>query len=315
MIKDLFSRIKPHVSSPRRFFLLLTSGRLPWLRIPIPDELYLKVLYKEKTGCVLRLNPPITLNEKMQWLKLHNRKPYYSNCADKYKVRKYIAEKIGNNYLIPLIGVWKKPDDIDFSILPNKFVLKCNHNSSDGMIICKDKTKLNIVELIQAMKHALRVNYFYLSREWPYKNIEKCIIGEKYLENSDGSPLVDYKFYCFDGKPRYFMYSLGEAEHKVRNHKFDMQLNSIDYLFKKEPAIAVEDINLPENIGEMIKIVEKLCTGFPHIRIDLYNIDGKIYFGEMTFFSSGGFMNIYSEEFAQEMSDLIDIEKLKNENV
>ena len=140
-------------------------------------------------------------------------------------------------------------------------------------------------------------------------------VGEKYLENSDGSPLVDYKFYCFNGKPRYFMYSLGEAEHNVRNHKFDMNLKSIDYLFKEKVAIEEKDIKLPENINKMIQIVEKLCIGFPHIRIDLYNIDGKIYFGEMTFFSSGGFMKIYSDEFAQQLAELIDIDEIKYKNL
>lgn len=305
-----FKRLSRHLESPRKFFLMLTSGRIPGFRIPVSDKTYLKILYKENCGEKLHLYPPVKLNEKLQWLKLYNRDPGYFRYADKYLVREYIASEIGEQYLIPLIGRWERPEDIDFSSLPEKYVLKCNHNSSDGMVICKDKSSLDIEDALRRMKHALKINYFYMSREWPYKNIKRCIVGEKYLENSDGSPLVDYKFYCFDGKPRYFMYSLGEADHNVRNHKFDMNLNSIDYLFKEKAAIDVNKIKLPDNIEEMIRIVEKLCVGFPHIRIDLYNIDGKIYFGEMTFFSSGGFMNIHSKEFAQEMADLIDVEKI-----
>lgn len=310
-IPHFLKRLKRHFESPRKFILLITSGRIPWFRLPIPDEVYLKILYRERTGKELHLHPPYQLNEKLQWLKLYNRNPDYSRYADKYRVREYIASEIGEEYLIPLIGRWKRPQDIDFSSLPDKFVLKCNHNSSDGMCICTDKALLDTKEVLRKIKQALKIDYFYLSREWAYKNIEKCIIGEEYLENSDGSPLVDYKFYCFNGKPQYFMYSLGEADHNVRNHKFDMNLKSIDYLFKEKVAIEEKDIKLPENINEMIQIVEKLCIGFPHIRIDLYNIDGKIYFGEMTFFSSGGFMNIYSDKFSQQLAELIDIEGIK----
>lgn len=310
--KRFIRRLSYHISSPRKFFLLLTSGRIPWFRIPVSDELYIKVLYKEKTGETLRLNPPILLNEKLQWLKLFNRNPKYSLYADKYRVRDYIANTIGEKYLIPQIGVWEKVEDINFETLPDKFVLKCNHNSSDGMVVCTDKSKVNWKKASKELKKALKVDYFYLAREWAYKGIKRCIIGEEFLENADGSPLVDYKFYCYGGKPQYFMYSLGEADHHVRNHKFDMELNSIDYLFKPKPAIDVKDITLPSNMGEMITIVEKLCRGFPHIRIDLYNVDGHIYFGEMTFFTSGGIINIYSQEYAQKMADLIDIDGIQN---
>lgn len=307
------NRLKPYTKNVRTFILLLASGRISWFRLPMPDKLYIKLLYRERTGKKINLNTPVLLNEKLQWLKLYNRKSEYFQYADKYRVRQYISDVIGEKYLIPSIGKWDRVEDIDVNSLPEKFVLKCNHNSSDGMVICKDKSALDWEKASKAIKRAMKINYFYLSREWAYKGIKPCIVGEKFLENADGTPIADYKFYCYGGKPRYFMYSIGEANHQVRNHKFDMNLHSIDYLFKEKPTIEEKEIVLPNNIGEMISIVEKLCEGFPHIRIDLYNVNGHIYFGEMTFFSGGGIINIHSDEFAQKMADLIDISGIRSE--
>ena len=302
-------KIKAILKNPRKILLFfLERGVLDWM----PDYPYLKVLYWIHEGKILNLQHPITLKEKMQWLKLYNRKTEYTMMVDKYEVKKYIASIWGDKYIIPTIGVWDTPEEINFEKLQKQFVLKCNHISGFGMCICKDKEKLNLNKVRKKLRKGLRQNYYKLGREWPYKNVKRKIICEQYLENEDGSPLVDYKFYCFGGEPRYFMYSLGEADHNVRNHKFDMNLHSIDYLFKRTPAIKAEEIVLPNNIDEMIEIVKVLCKGFPHIRIDLYNISGKIYFGEMTFYTSSGFINIDSEKFSQEMADLIDLNCINN---
>lgn len=277
----------------------------------IPDKLYLKLKFRLREGYWMDFENPHTLNEKLQWLKLHNRQDKYTLYSDKYEVKKYIREVLGEGYVIPTIGIWDNPEEIDFSKLPEKFVLKPTHNSSVGRCICTDKSKLDIRKAISVLKKALAQNYYYVWREWPYKNIKPRIIGEEFVQNADGSPIVDYKFYCFGGSPQYFMYSVGEAHHCVRNCKFDMKGNNIDYLFKKQRTLSDDEISLPKNLDEMVAIVEKLCVGYPHIRIDLYNVDGHIYFGEMTFYTGDGFINIENNEFSQKLADLIDITPYK----
>lgn len=274
----------------------------------IPDELYIHMFYKAKTGKQIDLKHPKLLNEKLQYLKLNDHNPLYTNMVDKYKVKEYIKKNIGDKYVNPTLAVWDKPEDINLESLPEQFILKCNHDSG-SLIVCKDKSKLDMNEVKKKLCMCLKENYYLKGREWPYKNIERKIIAEPYLSNKDGSAIVDYKFYCYGGMPRYFMYSLGEAEHKVKNHKFDMELHSIDYLFKKSVDIEIDEIHLPDNIETMIDIVKKLCVDFQHVRIDLYNVDGKIYFGEFTFYTNGGIINIENEEYAQKMADYIDIGK------
>lgn len=297
--------IKKIFKEPRFLLvILIDKGIFDWIH---DDTCFLRIFYWARTGKHLNLDNPVLLNEKLQWLKLHDRNPQYTMMVDKCRAKKYVANIIGEEYIIPTLGVWNHSSEINFDELPDKFVLKCNHNSGKGMCRCTDKSSINIKKIRKKLDRALKKNYYKAAREWPYKNVERKIIGEKYIENSDGSPLVDYKFYCYGGKPRYFMYSLGEADHNVRNHKFDMNLQSIDHLFKKIPAIPVDEIRLPDNIDKMIELVEKLCQGFQHIRIDLYNVDGKIYFGEMTFFAGSGIINIDSEKYSQELANYINI--------
>lgn len=286
---------------------LLSNGWFSFLN----DRAFVSLLYYSKVSSCLNLKNPRKLNEKLQWLKLYNRKPEYSIYSDKVKVKDYIARVIGSDYVIPTLGVWKSSADIDFSKLPNKFVIKTNHNSGLGMYICTDKSKMNESAVRANLTKGLKQDYYKCWREWPYKNVERRILAEQFLENSDGSPIADYKFYCYGGKPRYFMYSVGEASHQVRNHKFDMDCNSIDYLFKSKETISASEIKLPENFNIMKQIVEKLAVGFEHIRIDLYNVDGKIYFGEMTFFSGAGFITIENEEYSQYLADLINLDNIK----
>lgn len=286
-----------------RFDYLSKLGVFNWMN----DESYLKLLYQVRTGEKLNLDNPTRLNEKLQWLKINNRKTQYTMLADKYLVKEYIKESIGEKYVVPLLGMWENVEDINFDLLPEKFVIKCNHTSSTGVVICRDKKELNLNDVKTQLKTGLKTNYYYRSREWPYKNIKRVIFAEEFLENQDGSEIIDYKFYCYGGEPRYFMVSYGEASHHVRNHKFDMDLRSIDYLFKDKPVIDEESICMPNNIQEMIAIVRKLAVGFPHIRIDLYNVNGKVYFGEFTFYSGGGFINIKSREYEQQLADYIDV--------
>lgn len=280
----------------------------------LPDEKFLKLLYKANTGEKLNLENPVKLNEKLQWLKLHDRKPEYTIMADKYRAKEYIASKVGEEYPVPLLGVWERAEDIDFDALPDSFVLKCNHTSSTGLCVCRDKSRLDREVVRKKLNKAMAQNYYLVCREWPYKNIPRRIIAEQFLAEPDGSPLVDYKFYCYGGEPRYFMVSYGEAEHNVKNHKFDMQLNSIDHLFKAQPAIAAERIKLPENIDKMIELAGALCRGHQHLRVDMYNVGGKIYCGELTFFSGGGFIKMVSQEYSQYLADLIDLKACLEDN-
>ena len=273
----------------------------------MPDEKFLKMLYKANTGEELDLENPVKLNEKLQWLKLHDRRPEYTIMADKYRAKEYIASKVGEEYVVPLLGVWERAEDIDFDALPDSFVLKCNHTSSTGLCVCRDKSQLDREAVRKKLTEALAQNYYLVWREGPYKDIPRKIIAEEFLAEPDGSPLVDYKFYCYGGEPRYFMVSYGEAEHNVKNHKFDTGLNSIDHLFKAQPSISAEDIRLPENINEMIDLAGVLCRGHQHIRVDMYNVGGKIYCGELTFFSGGGFIKMISQDYSRYLAGLIDL--------
>lgn len=274
------------------------------------DKHFLPILYYANMEEWPNLSQPQKLSEKLQWLKMNYRRPEMTIFSDKVMVKDYIAKTIGPQFLIPTLGVWERAEDVDFSSLPDKFVIKVNHNSGLGMYICKDKSLMDENKVRKGLAKGLNQDYYRCYREWSYKNIPRRILAEKYIENADGTPIVDYKFYCYGGKPRYFMYSVGEANHHVRNCKFDMECNNIDFLFKKKPALQDDEIKLPNNFDEMKKIIEKLCAGFPHIRVDLYNVDGKIYFGELTFYSGAGFIRIDNQEYSDELASFIELKRI-----
>lgn len=278
----------------------------------LPDETYLKMRFKLKLGKPLDLENPQTMNEKLQWLKLHNRKPDYTMMADKYAVREYIAQKLGEEYLIPLLGVWDDPEEIDFDALPDQFVLKCNHNSGLGMCICKDKSKLNVDQVKRELKKGLQENYYLSGREWPYKNIKRRIIAEKYMTDSpDSTDFTDYKFYCFNG---YVDCVLGCYERNSGTPKFyffdrDWQLKRYNKRGKEAPDGFT--MPKPEKMDKMFAIAEKLSkdVGVPFLRVDLYNSNGQIYFGELTFFPDSGFDANRLPEMDRYFGDLIKLEK------
>ena len=198
----------------------------------MPDERYLKLKYKNVFGRDLDLENPKTFNEKLQWLKLYNRKPEYTMMVDKYKVREYIAQTLREEYLIPLLGVWDDPDEIDFDALPDQFVLKCNHNSGLGMCICKDKSKLDIPKVKAELRKGLKQDYYLMGREWPYKDVPRKIIAEKYMvDDSNCGELTDYKFFCFNGVPK-FMYISNDNSENATTDFFDMEFNRLDMRMK-----------------------------------------------------------------------------------
>lgn len=269
----------------------------------MPDERYLKLKYKNVFGRDLDLENPKTFNEKLQWLKLYNRKPEYTMMVDKYKVREYIAQTLREEYLIPLLGVWDDPDEIDFDALPDQFVLKCNHNSGLGMCICKDKSKLDIPKVKAELRKGLKQDYYLTGREWPYKDVPRKIVAEKYMEDASGE-LRDYKFYCFNGVMKFVMINSDRNTPKpTRADYFDRNFNWLDFTWGYSHAEVQPQ--KPEQFEKMVAIAEKLAAGLPHIRIDLYECNGQIYFGELTFFDGGGFDKIEPVEWDYKIGDML----------
>ena len=253
----------------------------------VPDSWYLRMKYKQCMGCSLNLSNPKTFNEKLQWLKLHDRKPEYTMMVDKYAVRKYIADTIGEEYLIPLLGVWDNPDDIDFDALPNQFVLKCNHNSGLGMCICKDKSKLNIEKVKAGLKKGLGQDYYLTCREWPYKDVPRKIVCEKYMTDSRTNDLYDYKFFCFGGAVKCFKVDYDRFIEHHANY-FDKNGNILPFGEADLPPIYDKNIKMTKNLEKMCELAEKLTARKPFLRADFYDVEGKIYFGELTFYPASG---------------------------
>lgn len=279
----------------------------------IPDELCLRILYRIHFHKKLDLNNPKTYNEKLQWLKLHDRKPFYKEMVDKYEAKKYIANKIGEQYIIPTLGVWDRFEDIDFSSLPDQFVLKCTHDSG-GLVICKNKKTLNIEEARRKIQSSLNHNYFWAGREWPYKYIKPRIIAEKYMEDfsshkldaNEETWLTDYKFFCFDGKP-VIMYRSQDKSQNAHTDFFDMDYNHLP-IRMKDPNSDVPP-EKPETFEKMKELATILCEGHPHIRVDFYNSNNEIYVGELTFYHCSGFADVHPYEWNLKLGSLIPINK------
>ena len=281
--------------------------------IRLPDELYLKILYKLRMGKKLNLKEPVTFNEKLQWLKLYNKDPLYTKMVDKYEAKKYVASLIGNDYIIPTYGVFNKWEEIDFDKLPNEFVIKCTHDSG-GFIICKDKDKLNFKEAQKTINSNLKKNYFYLGREWPYKNVVPRIIIEKYMKNNNEDSLKDYKFFCFNGKVEFMYISNDINEHyniSTYTDYFDRNFKKLDMRFKSPNSPEGTIIKKPINFDKMIEFSELLSKNIPHVRIDWYEINNKLYFGEITFFHSSGFFEVYPKDLMYKYGNMININKIK----
>ncbi len=300
---DIMNKISRGVENPWKIFSAL--ARHGWFDF-MSDEKFLYFMYRSQYKDKPNMQNPTLLNEKMMWLKIHDHNPIYTDYVDKEKVKEIVGSKIGFEHIIPTLGVWDSFNDIDFSLLPSKFVLKCTHDSG-SIVICKNKDVFDKKKAENIINKGLKRDFYKFNREWPYKNVKHRIIAEELLEESGENGLIDYKFYCYGGKPVYFMYSIGEASHNARNRKYDMSGKSIDHLFKRSSSVSEEEVNLPDNLEEMVDIVNQLCKDFPHVRIDLYNVKGKIYFGEVTFYSNGGYINIASQDYSQYLADMIQI--------
>jgi hypothetical protein len=255
----------------------------------LPDRIYVKLYYRMRVGRKLDVNNPKTLNEKLQWLKFNYCFPLQSVVSDKLLVREYVKQKIGEQYLIPLLGKWKKYEDIDFNQLPNKFVLKCNHDSG-GLVVCTDKDKLNYSIAKNKIEKSLNSNFFYIGREHQYRNIKPMILCEKFISDNGKVPM-DYKIYCFNGEPDVILVCkdrFAGNTHRAKYYFYDHKWKFIP-LNKGDDNISNPEIPCPKNLDEMIEIAKELSKDFIFSRIDLYNIDGKIYFGEITLSPNSGF--------------------------
>jgi hypothetical protein len=273
-------------------------------------------MWKIQTGKRIHLREPKGFNEKIQWLKLYHRNPNYTLMVDKFSVRKFVADRVGEKYLVPLLGVWENADDIDFEQLPNQFVLKCNHNSGGGMCICRDKSQLDIVKVKKEINAALRKNYYYEEREWAYKNVHPRVIAEKYMVNTliDNTKYSheDFKFYCFNGEPKFFYVGMEDTSNgskvKLMLSFFDLEFRPTEFGRSDCEPIPF-DVKKPACFEEMLGIARRLSADIPFVRIDLFIANNQVYFGEMTLCPGGGFGFFKPEEWEEKIGDWLELPK------
>lgn len=263
----------------------------------LSDKVYLSIKYWLTFKKKLNWDSPKTYSEKIQWLKIYGREPINKIMSDKYLVKDYISKQIGAEYVIPLLGVWDNENDINFDTLPDRFVLKCNHNSGTGMVICKDKSKLDLQKVRDGLHQGLKEDYFPISREYAYKDIPRKIIAEQYMEDTETKELRDYKFFCFNGVPKALFIASGrlKGEENVTFDFFDMDYNHLPFT-NGHPNSKVWP-QKPVCFEEMKELAAKLSEGMSHVRVDFYEVDGKVYFGEFTFSHWGGFMPFVPNEW------------------
>lgn len=274
------------------------------------DEQFLKKQWKIFFNTELNLKSPKTFNEKLQWLKIHDRNSIYTTMVDKYEVKKYVANIIGEKYVIPTIEIYNNFDDIRFDILPKQFVIKCTHDSG-GLIICKNKEKLNLAFAKKKINNSLKRNYYYTSREWPYKNVKPRIIVEKYIEDKDIKELRDYKFFCFNGEPK--MMYISDNSHSNNQHCcfYDMNYNKLN-IKRRDYKEFEQTVEKPNNFNKMIEFSKKLSKNIPHVRVDWYEVNGKLYFGELTFYTCSGFIPFETEEWDYKIGEMLKLPEKRN---
>lgn len=262
----------------------------------MPNKLYLEHLYGVAMGKKLNLRNPRTYNEKLQWLKLYDHNAKYIVMVDKLAVKEYVANIIGDEYIIPTLGSWDKPEDIDFDSLPNNFVLKCNHDSG-SIIICKDKSSFDSIQAVNKLKKYLKKGSYGYTREWPYKNVKRKIIAEPYLEDAKTHELRDYKFFTFSGKVKAMFVATDRQKvgESVKFDYFDENYNYLDITQDHPHAATLPE--KPTNFELMKAFAEKLSKGIPHVRVDFYEVNGKVFFGELTFYHHSGIVPFIPEKW------------------
>ena len=282
---------------------VLKLCRLRLFRI-IPDKMFLSIQYKGNFGKKLNWDNPQTFNEKLQWLKVYDRNPEYCRMVDKYEVKKYVADLIGEEYIISTLGVWDSFDDIDFDQLPDKFVLKCTHDSG-SVVICQNKSSFDVDKAREKLEKKLKRNMFWWGREWPYKNVKPRILAEQFMEDDSGE-LRDYKFMCFNGEVRCSFTCTDRFSGKgLHVTFFDKDWNVMP--FERSYPSVKEGVPKPLNYEKMLVLAEKLSADIPFVRVDFYEVGGQIYFGELTFFPGNGMEAFQPEEWDYRLGEWIDL--------
>ncbi len=272
----------------------------------IPDKAYLSIQYWLYMKSCINWKSPATFTEKIQWLKINRREDILHKLVDKYEVKEYVASIIGEEYIIPTYGVWNDAKDIDFDALPDKFVLKCTH-SSHASVICKDKSKLDIKAAIEILNSGLKTSPYKKYREWAYKDVEPRIIAEEFMENVGDDDLTDYKFYCFGGHAEYCQVIKDRSANESIDF-FDRNWQLQEFIGLNPKAIhSSEAIRSPKEYTKMLEIADRLSQGFPFVRIDLYDVNGKIYFGEITFYPGAGMGAFTPECWNKKLGDRINL--------
>ena len=303
-IKNNISEYKFNIPGGLTMKLAKFKKILNKISVFLPDKLFLKIKFRYHFGHKLYLNNPKTFNEKLQWLKLNNRKPEYTQLVDKYEVRKYIKEKIGDEYLIPLLGVYNNFDEINFAELPNQFVLKPNHTSGN-VFICRDKSKIDYIKLKKEVDLWLKRKYYWLHREWPYKNVKPKIVCEKFMVDESEKDLKDYKVFCFNGTPKLIQVDYNRFSGHKRN-LYDVNWGYVpaSFQYSSDPNVK---ISKPHKLEKVLKLAEKLAKEHPFIRVDFYIINNEIYFGEITFYPEAGFGKFEPKDISNEMGGWINL--------
>lgn len=260
----------------------------------LSDAVYLKLVFRPMMGYSLNLTKPRTFSEKLQWLKIYNRKPIYVTMVDKAAAKEFVANQIGDEFIIPTLGIYDDIDDIVFDSLPEQFVMKCTHDSG-GLVICKDKSTLDVEAARRKIKKGLNNCFYFQSREWPYKEVPRRIIIEKYIVDESGYELKDYKFFCFHGEVKFFKIDFDRGTNHRANY-YDVNMNILPIGENVCPPDESRVFYKPKNFDKMIEIAEILSKDIPFVRVDLYNSNGKIYFGELTFFPASGLSKYTSME-------------------
>lgn len=295
-------RVKKILKNPANLFLTLgIRGFFNWMS----DEEYIRIAYWCRMHKKLNLENPQTFNEKLQWLKLHDRKSEYTLMVDKYEAKRYVAERVGDGHVIPTIGVWDKFEDIDFKAMPNQFVLKCTHDSG-SIVICRDKSSFNIEKAKGIINRGLKHNSYWAGREWPYRDVQPRIIAEKFMEDESGNELKDYKFFCFNGVVKCLKIDFNRFT-KHRANYYDTSMELLPFGEAGYPPDYHHIINKTDQLAAMIAMAEKLSSGKPFLRVDLYNVNNTVYFGELTFYPAGGMGAFTSEEWDYKLGSWLEL--------
>lgn len=290
---------------------VVSSRRIPAFSDSLSDSFYLKCFYRSVFDKKLDLNNPRNFNEKLQWLKLHDRKRKYIEMVDKYAAKEFVARRIGEEYIIKTYGVWDSFEDIDFDSLPDSFVLKCTHDSA-GYVICRNKDEFDFEKAQKKIRKCLERNFYYVGREWPYKKIKPRIIAEEYMEDHTLHELRDYKVFTFNGVPK-VIHIVSNRQNKAEETYgdfFDMDFRHLDLTMGHPNAPVPPD--MPHNFEKMKEFASVLAKGTIHLRVDFYEVDGNLYFGELTFYQDSGFAHIKPESWNKVLGDWITLPSEKS---